>query len=62
MTRFVAIKGAVVLFLKLQLAGGQAIKPVGSPNSTAPLVDLGYAKFQGTTNSTAGIEYFRGLQ
>lgn len=41
---------------------GQAIKPVNSVNSSAPQVDVGYAKFQGGKNSTSGINYFRGIQ
>lgn len=32
-----------------------------SSNSTGPVVDLGYAKYAGWTNSTIGISYFRGL-
>ena len=51
---------AVVLLATL--AGGQAILPVSSLNSSAPSVDLGYVKYQGITNATAGINYFRGIQ
>lgn len=31
-------------------------------NSSAPTVDLGYAKYEGYTNATAGVTYFRGLR
>ena len=51
-----------VLLLALPLAYGQAIKPVNSPDSRKPMVDLGYAKYQGLTNITSGIDYFRGVQ
>ena len=44
------------------LASGQATQPVSSPNASAPMVDLGYVKYQGWTNATAGISYFRGIQ
>lgn len=30
-------------------------------NTTGPIVDLGYAKYAGWTNTTIGINYFRGL-
>lgn len=29
--------------------------------SSAPVIDVGYAKYQGYTNTTAGIDYYRGL-
>lgn len=44
------------------LVGGQSIQPVSNINSSAPNVDLGYVKYQGYTNATAGINYFRGIQ
>lgn len=46
------------------LTAAQAIHPVSSPvsNSSSPTVDLGYVKYRGWTNSTAGISYFRGIQ
>ena len=48
--------------LLLALANGQATQPVKSSNSSGPVVDLGYVKYQGRTNTTAGINYFRGIQ
>jgi len=48
--------------LLVNLVNGQAIEPVSSVNSSAPQVDLGYVKYEGYENSTAGIKYFRGLQ
>jgi hypothetical protein len=53
---------AGVLLLALPFTHGQAIKPVSSPDSSKPMVDLGYAKYQGRTNKTAGINYFRSIQ
>ena len=44
------------------VCNGQAIQAVGSVNSSAPMVDLGYVKYQGYSNATAGINYFRGIQ
>lgn len=44
------------------LVSGQATQIVSSVSSSAPQVDLGYVKYQGYENSTAGIKYFRGLQ
>ena len=44
------------------IANGQAIDPVSKPDASAPHVNLGYAKFQGITNKTIGINYFRGIQ
>ena len=52
--------GAVALLTGLVV--GQATQPVGSVTSGAPTVDLGYVKYQGYTNATAGIDYFRGIQ
>lgn len=34
----------------------------GSSNSSAPIIDLGYAKYAGYTNETAGINYYRGIK
>ena len=53
------IKGSLLVAAS---ANAQATQPVKSPNSTAPMVDLGYVKYQGSTNKTAGINYFRGIQ
>ncbi|KAK5174314.1 uncharacterized protein LTR77_001394 [Saxophila tyrrhenica] len=39
---------------------GQATQP--ATHSIGPVVDLGYVKYRGTTNHTAGINYFRGIQ
>lgn len=40
---------------------GQAIQHAKLLNSSAPTVDLGYVKYRGSTNITAGINYFRGI-
>lgn len=43
-------------------ARGQAIEPVSNNASTdAPTVDLGYVKYQGYSNASTGINYFRGI-
>ena len=34
---------------------------IAQSNSSVPLIDLGYAKYTGYTNATAGINYYRGL-
>ncbi|KAK1811512.1 hypothetical protein LTR12_014110 [Friedmanniomyces endolithicus] len=52
--------GAVALLATL--ANGQANQAVGNITSGAPMVDLGYVKYQGIANTTAGINYFRGIQ
>ena len=52
--------GAIALLASL--ANGQATSAVGSVSSGAPTADLGYVKYQGYTNATAGIDYFRGIQ
>lgn len=57
-----ALHELFLLLLASSHANSQATKPVSSPDSSKPQVDLGYAKYQGYTNSTAGITYFRGLQ
>lgn len=44
------------------LVSSQAGKPVPSPDPSAPMVDLGYVKYQGTTSEHKGINYFRGIQ
>lgn len=41
---------------------GQATAPALSNGSQAPVVDLGYVKYLGYTNDTAGIAYYRGIQ
>lgn len=33
-----------------------------SSNSTAPIVDLGYAKYQGAVNTTTNISYYLGIR
>ncbi|KAI6890585.1 hypothetical protein KC318_g1264 [Hortaea werneckii] len=44
------------------IAYGQAIEPVSSNSSSdAPSVDLGYVKYQGYSNASTGINYFRGI-
>lgn len=59
---------AMMKFAALLAAAGvadaQATRPVSSTNSTnstAPTVDLGYVKYQGRQNATAGINYFRSI-
>lgn len=51
-----------VLLLLVGLTSSQATRPVPSPNATAPMVDLGYVKYQGTTSTHKGIDYFHGIQ
>jgi hypothetical protein len=53
---------ASFLGLLAVFAKGQATQAASSYNNSAPAVDLGYVKYQGYTNATAGINYFRGLQ
>ena len=43
------------------VASSQATTPVRSPDPSAPLADLGYAKYQGYTSNRTGINYFRGI-
>ena len=43
------------------LANGQSIQPVSSVNSSQPMVDLGYVKYQGLANASNGINYFRSI-
>ena len=50
-----------VLVVPILSAYGQAIQPA-SASSRGPVVDLGYVKYCGHTNHTAGIKYFRGIQ
>jgi carboxylesterase type B len=33
-----------------------------SPNSTVPVINLGYVKYSGYQNATAGINYYRGIR
>src|SRR5260370_29181396 len=33
-----------------------------APSSTVPLIDLGYVKYSGYQNRTAGINYYRGIR
>ncbi|KAG8165240.1 hypothetical protein KVR01_005515 [Diaporthe batatas] len=42
-------------------ANGQATQPVSSIPSGAPVVDLGYVSYLGSTNDTSGITYYRGI-
>lgn len=51
-----------VALLFAGVASSQATTPVKSPDPNAPLVDVGYAKFQGYTSNRTGINYFRGIQ
>lgn len=48
--------------LLIGLVNGQATQAVSSVSSSAPTADLGYVKYQGYTNATVGINYFRGIQ
>lgn len=32
------------------------------PSSTVPVIDLGYVKYSGYQNATAGINYYRGIR
>jgi len=43
---------------------GQSTQPISNSSYgyNAPSVDLGYVKYQGYTNATIGINYFRGIQ
>ena len=58
---FVSSSSRAVVLLAT-LASGQATLPAGNINFSNPSVDLGYVKYQGVTNVTAGINYFRGIQ
>lgn len=49
------------LLLLLPLLPSPTVAQSNSSSST-PTVDLGYAKYEGYTNATAGINYFRGLR
>lgn len=51
----------VATTLLMVASNAQSTKPVTLNSSVAPIVDLGYAKFLGYTNATAGINYFRGI-
>jgi carboxylesterase type B len=33
-----------------------------APSSTVPVIDLGYVKYSGYQNATAGINYYRGIR
>ena len=50
---------SVVAFTALCVYG-HATQP--SSDIKRPIIDLGYVKYRGITNSTAGITYFRGVQ
>ncbi|KAK5694361.1 hypothetical protein LTR17_024880 [Elasticomyces elasticus] len=56
------VKSLAAVALLATSTHAQAIQPIGNATSDAPTVDLGYVKYQGTTNATAGINYFRGIQ
>lgn len=38
------------------------ITATGLPNPSVPIIDLGYAKYAGYSNETAGINYYRGIK
>ena len=50
-----------VALLLASFGNGQAIRAIRSTNASAPVVDLGYVKYQGYTNATIGINYFRAI-
>ena len=54
-------RSLVFSLLFFVLAHSQATKPVRSPDPNAPLVDLGYVKYQGASKASTGINYFRGI-
>jgi carboxylesterase type B len=39
-----------------------ALVQAQSPTSTVPIIDLGYVKYSGYQNATAGINYYRGVR
>lgn len=43
------------------LVAAQSYTPATSSDSSAPIVDLGYVSYLGYQNSTAGINYYRGI-
>jgi len=45
----------------LGLASSQATSTVSGVPAGAPTADLGYVKYVGRNNDTAGISYFRGI-
>ncbi|PSR78386.1 Alpha/Beta hydrolase protein [Coniella lustricola] len=45
----------------LLLTGPIATATTADANSTVPIIDLGYVKYAGYTNTTAGINYYRGI-
>jgi len=53
---------ARVALLSGAIAYAQSTTPVSyNSSSNGAAVDLGYVKYQGRTNATAGINYFRGI-
>ncbi len=50
-TALAALLGSLIGFANAQ-----------SPSSTVPIVDLGYVKYSGYQNATAGINYYRGIR
>lgn len=62
MKSFLLTPGALGLLLPPLLLLSPATAQSGANSSTtAPVVDLGYVKYTGYTNATAGIDYYRGL-
>lgn len=47
--------------LLASFANSQATSTVSSVPASSPTADLGYAKYVGYNNDTAGISYFRGI-
>lgn len=54
------LSGISHLALSLSLLPSMAA--ASSSQSSVPIIDLGYAKYAGYTNETAGINYYRGLR
>jgi hypothetical protein len=54
----VMFHSASLVLLALILQVGAAVSPTSAP----PIVDLGYAQYQGTFNSTAGTTEFRSIR
>lgn len=57
---------AAAALLAAGVADAQAYGPASmnatNSSSSVPMVDLGYVKYRGGQNATAGINYFRGIQ
>ena len=56
-----AALAAFCLSLTLPLSTAQSTSPATTNTSTSPTVNLGYVSYLGYTNTTAGIDYYRGI-